>query len=176
MRVIGIDPGLKNTGFAIIEVYSKLNNRSLNRGKLVEFGGNYIDVLEFGVIKTNPKQTLEERLFKIFSEVSCLMKKYSPQKLILEKLYSHYAYPMTAILMGYARGVIMLSAGMAKADIIGLSATKVKKAVTGRGNASKDQVNRMIKNIFKGYNVSNVYDISDALALVLADISIKKLN
>ncbi len=172
MKIIGVDPALKNTGFAAVEAF----DNTVNFPDIISFTGKYLKILETGVIKSSAKDSLEYRVLKIFNEISVLIEKYSPDKLVIEKLYSHYNHPTTAILMGHARGVILLAAEIAKVKVISLSATKVKKSVTGRGNASKLQINRMVKHIFKKNNISDSYDITDSLALVLASINLNSKN
>ena len=93
MRILGIDPGLGITGYGLVEVKSR----------------NF-KLLEAGVIRTSGSDTLEARINKIYEGVKSLIEEFRPQALVLEKLYSHYKHPMTAILMGHARGAICLLA------------------------------------------------------------------
>jgi len=176
MRIIGVDPGLENTGFAIAEIYDNICHKDLNEADLIRFSGSYIRLLKIGVIKNSPNSNLGGRLLKIFNEISRLIEEYPAEKLVLEKIYSHYLHPVTSISIGYARGVVVLAAQLSKVNIIDISATKAKKAVTGKGNASKHQVNRIIAYIFSHYNIPENYDITDAIALVLAQVSISKVK
>lgn len=151
MRILGIDPGLCITGYGLIEV-----------------GPKGIKLIEAGVVRTSSKEKVEARIEKIYEGIKGLVKESKPDVLVLEQLYSHYRHPTTAILMGHARGAICLLAKQAGAELVGYSATRVKKAVTGAGHASKYQMQRMIQNLFNMRSAPNPPDISDALALAVA--------
>lgn len=149
MRILGIDPGLQTTGYGIIE------DRNLK-------------IVEAGVIKTTANTPIQNRLKKIFDSVSDIIEEHRPAVLVLEKIYSHYKHPTTAILMGHARAVICLACGINGVNLISYPSTKIKKAVTGNGHASKQQVQRMVQNVFKLKNLPDPVDVSDALAMTVA--------
>ena len=86
----------------------------------------------------------------------------------LEKIYSHYRHPTTAIIMGHARGVLCLAAGLSGIRVKSMPASRVKKAVTGNGRASKIQVNGMVRRILGIKEELKPVDVSDALAVALA--------
>ncbi len=153
MRILGIDPGLNITGYGVI---------NQNKEK--------IDVIEAGVIRTSSKQDLKTRLNIIYSQVSDLIKETHPEACVLEKLYSHYKHPMTAILMGHARGIIVLASAVSKLTLINYPAKTVKRAVTGNGNASKQQVQQVIEGCLGLGKSSGPLDVTDALALCLTHI------
>lgn len=157
MRILGIDPGLGITGYGAIEVES-----------------HSFKLLEAGVIRTSGKEVIETRIDKIYEGVQGLIEEFKPQALVLEKLYSHYKHPTTAILMGHARGAICLLAKQYGVTLVGYSATRVKKAVMGVGHASKYQMQRMMQDFFKFKIVPNPPDISDALALAIAHAYISR--
>jgi crossover junction endodeoxyribonuclease RuvC len=149
MRILGIDPGLQTTGYGIIE------DRNLK-------------IVEAGVIKTAANTPIQNRLKKIFDSISDIIEEHKPAVLVLEKIYSHYKHPTTAILMGHARAVICLACGINGVNLISYPSTKIKKAVTGNGHASKQQVQRMVQNVFKLKNLPDPVDVSDALAMTVA--------
>ncbi len=149
MRILGIDPGLQTTGYGIIE------DRNLK-------------IVEAGVIKTTANTPIQNRLKKIFDSISDIIEEHKPAVLVLEKIYSHYKHPTTAILMGHARAVICLACGINGVNLISYPSTKIKKAVTGNGHASKQQVQRMVQNVFKLKNLPDPVDVSDALAMTVA--------
>ena len=157
MRIIGVDPGLNCTGFGIVE----------NKGKETK-------VILAGVIKTSPKELIQDRLNKIYSHTLDIISEHKPDILVLEKLYSHYKHPTTVISLGYARGAICLACGQAKIPIKDYSAKRIKKAITGGGNASKHQVQRMIQHLLKLKELPTPDDISDALALALGYLYLNK--
>lgn len=159
MRIIGIDPGLDVTGYGIID-----DDRHKFR------------LLEAGIIKTSHKRPLQQRLKKIHQGISELIKRYKPKVLALEELYSHYKHPTTAILMGHSRGVACLAGGENNIPVISYPAKRIKKAVTGNGNASKDQVQRMVENIL-GLSETNIpLDVTDALAVAITHSYVKRVT
>lgn len=159
MRILGIDPGLGITGYGIID-------DDKNRFRLVEAG----------VIKTSREKPLEQRLKKIYQGVSELIKRYNPKVLVLEELYSHYKHPTTSILMGHGRGAVCLAGGENNMPVINYPAKRIKKAVTGNGNASKDQVQKMIENILGIDAVRIPLDVTDALAVAITHSYVKRVN
>ncbi|MDP3786236.1 MAG: crossover junction endodeoxyribonuclease RuvC [Candidatus Omnitrophota bacterium] len=153
MRILGVDPGLCITGYGVIET-----------------GPRSFKLLEAGVIRTSAKEKIDARVAKIYEGLKSLVEEFKPEALVLEQLYSHYKHPTTAILMGHARGVICLLAKQYGIKLAGYSATRVKKAVTGAGHASKYQMQRMVQNIFNMRSVPDPADIADALALAVAHV------
>lgn len=160
MVVIGIDPGLEITGYGIV-------SKILDTDKLKE---NRFRVLATGIISTSRKNLINERITKIFHEIAALINKYKPEILVLEEIYSHYKHPKTAILMGHARGAIFLAASLNNIPVKSFSATHLKKIIVGRGDASKQQVKKMIEYLLNIKNSISSYDITDALSLCLAYI------
>ena len=161
MRILGIDPGLNVTGYGIIETQSRSKTEN-------------IKLLQGGFIKTQAKRPIFERLNEIHKGVVEIVEEFKPDTLILEKLYSHYRHPITAILMGHARGVICLVCAETKIPLVSYSATRIKKAITGKGNASKYQVKMMVTSFLKLSNSPECTDISDALALAIAHVYISR--
>jgi len=149
MRILGIDPGLGTTGYGIIE------DRTFK-------------LIEAGVIRTRPKTPIQERIKKIFDEISGIIEEHRPQVLVLEKIYSHYKHPTTAILMGHARAMACLVCGKFDVKLINYPSTKIKKAVTGNGHASKLQVQRMVQDLLKLKKAPEPVDVSDALAMAIS--------
>ncbi len=157
MRIIGVDPGLKCTGFGVIE-----HKDSQTR------------VITAGVVKTSSKESIENRLNKIYSHTLDIILEHKPKLLVLEKLYSHYKHPTTAISLGYARGVVCLACGQAKIPVKSYSAKRIKKAITGKGNASKYQIQHMIQRLLRLDKLPSPFDVSDALALALGYLYLNK--
>ncbi len=150
MRVIGIDPGLNITGYGILDD----NDRQ-------------IKLVEAGVIRTKAKADMGDRLREIGAELGEIISQCSPEVLAIEDLYSHYAHPKTAIIMGHARGVILLKAAEAGLPIFPYAATRVKKSLTGNGRAPKEQVQLMIRSTLGLAQVPEPPDVADALAIAL---------
>ena len=151
MRIVGIDPALCVSGYGV-----------------VDFIKNNLLLVEAGVITTSARDPLPERLERIFGAVISLIKDTKPHVIVLEKLYAHYRHPTTAYLLGQARGVICLACAKEKIPLIEYAATRVKKAVVGKGLAPKYQVQRVVMNMLNLKQPPKYSDITDALALAIA--------
>lgn len=149
MRILGIDPGLGTTGYGIIE------DRTYR-------------VVEAGVIRTRSKTPIQDRISKIFDQISDIISEYKPDVLVLEKIYSHYKHPTTAILMGHARAMACLVCGKHDVRLVNYPSTKIKKAITGNGHASKSQVQRMVQDYLKLSKLPEPPDVADALAMAIS--------
>ena len=149
-RILGIDPGLNVTGYAVID--------AAERGPIV---------CEAGVIRGRDRMSLTSRLDDIHRGLSEVIEQWQPGVMSLEQLYSHYQRPRTAILMGHARGVICLAAVQAKIEVHHYSATNVKKTITGNGRASKRQIQLAMAREFGLREAPEPADVADALAIAL---------
>ena len=85
----------------------------------------------------------------------------------VEEIYSHYAHPRTAILMGHARGVILQKCARAHIEVKSFAATRIKKSITGHGRASKEQMQRTIQTILGLPELPSPPDVADAMAAAL---------
>ncbi len=149
-RVLGVDPGLNITGYAVLDI-----------------GRSEPSIIEAGAIRTNAKASMAERIYQLHKELAEVIAEHSPDTAAIEQLYAHYKHPQTAILMGHARGVMLLACQQAGIGIKSVSATKVKKSLTGNGHASKLQVQRSIQAVFKLAELPEPPDVADALAIAL---------
>lgn len=149
MRILGIDPGLRITGYGVVEW--KL------RPALVAGG----------VIRLHEKTSLAERLLELETELEGLLDEYRPDIFAVEQLYAHYAHPRTSILMGHARGVILLAAQRRGIRIEQFPANRVKQAVVGHGHASKGQMQRAIQALWNLEKPPEPADVADALAVAV---------
>ncbi|MDD5565842.1 MAG: crossover junction endodeoxyribonuclease RuvC [Candidatus Omnitrophica bacterium] len=150
MKILGIDPALTITGYGIIN-----------------FNGTQLRLLKAGALITTPKESLPERLEKIYDGVLRLIKEHVPDVMVLEKLYAHYRHPTTAYLLGEARGVVCLACAKSKLALVEYAATRVKKSVVGRGHASKFQVEKMVVTMLGLRTLPRYADVTDALALAI---------
>ena len=155
MRILGIDPGLQVTGYGIIE----------DKG---------FKLVEAGVIRTTTNTPVQDRITKIFDEISKIVEEHRPEVLVLEKIFSHYKHPTTAILMGHARAMACLVCGKFDVQLINYPSTRIKKAITGNGHASKVQVQRMVQSLLKLKSPPEPVDVSDALAMAISYCYIEK--
>ena len=158
MNVLGIDPGLVNTGYGII---SSINNN--------------FELIDYGVIKTNSKDKLSNRLKIIFNEVNQLINKYNPKVLSIEEIF-YSKNVKSSLLLGHARGVAMAAASVNEMLVYEFAARKVKQSLTGNGNAHKDQVRFMVKNLLKMNEAPKSEDASDALGIALCYMLQNKLE
>ena len=154
MRVLGIDPGLQVCGYACMET-------SIEGEKLIEAG----------VFKTPNDLPLAERLNRIACDINEILDNFQPDLVAVEELYSHYAHPKTAILMGHARGVILQKCAEASIEVKSFNATRIKKSITGNGRASKEQVQRTIQTILLLPEIPEPNDVADAIAAALCCVN-----
>ncbi len=158
MKVLRIDPGLGNTGYGII---SAVNNN--------------FELIEYGVIKTNSKDKLANRLKIIFNEVTNLISKHKPNILSIEEIF-YSKNVKSSLLLGHARGVAIAAASVNEILVYEYAARKIKQSLTGNGNAHKDQVRFMVKNLLKMDTIPKSDDASDALAIALCYLLQTKLE
>jgi len=151
MIILGIDPALAITGYGVIQVK-----------------GNCLVLQEAGIIQTQAKEDTSKRLDKIYRGIIKLIEDTHPHCLVLEKIYSHYRHPTTSYILGQARGVICLAAASKGIPFFEYSATRIKKAIVGKGLASKAQVQRMVANTLELKTLPRYMDVTDALALAIA--------
>lgn len=157
MRIVGIDPGLSITGYAVVE-------RSA-RG---------IVLIEAGMIRGRSRGDLAARLKEIHDGVADVTRTFQPAAMAIEELYSHYERPRTAILMGHARGVICLAAAQADVPVVSYSATQIKRLLTGNGRAPKSQMQRAICHEFGLAAPPEPPDVADAMALALCHLFLER--
>lgn len=149
MIILGVDPGSKNTGYGVIESE-----------------GNRLRRLAGGVIKTRPKALLSERLVTIYDELTEVIGKYQPDMICVEEAF--YAKNVhTTLVLGHARGVILLAAKKNGAELKEFAPREIKKALVGNGNADKSQVEYMVKIILGLPDEKVLSDMYDALAAAI---------
>jgi len=152
---LGIDPGLQVTGYGLVAVE-----------------GLSVRLIEAGTIEGGKAGLpLATRLRNLYEGMASLLAERRPRAMAMEQLYSHYAHPQTAILMGHARGVLSLAASLHEVPVFDYSATEVKASLTGNGRASKQQVQRAIRHSLRLEQEPRPADVSDALALALCHVS-----
>jgi crossover junction endodeoxyribonuclease RuvC len=165
LRILGVDPGLRVTGYAVIGVED------------ADRAAADVELIEAGVVRTpGPAEGIAARLRKIHDSLSELILELAPDVLVIEKLYAHYEHPTTAILMGHVRGVVCLLSGLHGVPLASMASTHVKKAITGRGHASKEQVQRMVQQTLSLKKMPEPADVADALAIALAWAASRKMQ
>ncbi len=148
-KIIGIDPGLKSTGYGIVRVKDKK-----------------IFYMASGTIITNPRDDESARLKDIFQGISEIVSKFQPTQAVVEKIFVNINASST-IALGQARGVAIAALAHHQMDIHELTPLEIKKSIVGTGRANKKQVQFMIKELLK-IQQSPGADASDALACIIA--------
>ncbi len=162
MKILGIDPGTIVTGYGIVEEGGKSDSGS---GRTVNSGLRH---LCSGEIRTDPKAPLPERLLEISKGLIEVMETHRPEGVSIESLF--FAKNVkSAMALGHARGVALLSAASFGLEVFEYSPMMIKQAVVGYGGATKEQVAIMVKKLL---NIDEVRgsDAADALAAAICHI------
>jgi crossover junction endodeoxyribonuclease RuvC len=152
-RILGIDPGLNTTGYAVIE-----SARPKPR------------IVEAGVIRSQQGRDgadLAKRIRSLYDGVIEIIDQLKPSVLVVEQIYSHYQHPRTAILMAHARGAILLAGTQRELPVVSYSATRIKKTISGNGRASKEQMQHAMLHEFNLPSLPEPHDVSDSLSVAL---------
>ncbi len=153
-RVLGIDPGLNITGYAVIEQGSR----------------NAFIIREAGVVRSRRGDTFERRIQEIHDGIAEVLSSNNVDLVALEQLFSHYDRPKTAIIMGHARGVICLAAAAAGCPVHSIEPTRVKKVMTGNGRAAKWQMQDAVRGQLGLQETPKPADVADAMAIALCGL------
>jgi crossover junction endodeoxyribonuclease RuvC len=149
MRILGVDPGLATVGFGI-----------------VDFDGNCFKTMEYGTVHSPAKAKTPDRLKMIYDDMCYIIEKYKPDEVAIEELFFN-ANVKTAIAVGQARGVLILSAANQSIPVYEYTPLQVKQAVVGYGRAEKIQVQQMVKSILGLDRMPKPDDAADALAIAI---------
>jgi len=149
--VLGIDPGTAVTGYGIVR----------------KEGRSQLTLVECGVIRTRPRDALAQRLAEIHEGVTELIRRHAPDVLCIEDIF--YARNVrTTVVLGHARGVILLAGAQAGLEIHEFPPTEIKKAVAGSGAATKLQVQFMVARLLRLKSAPQPADAADGVAAALA--------
>ena len=151
MRILGVDPGLRRTGYGVVDIKPQASIR----------------LLEIGTIEPDEKDLFERRILRVYTGLEKILDDQKPDVMVLEKLYAHYKHPATASVLGHVRGVICLLCAQKKIELIEHSVKRIRKSLVGNGNATKEQTRSLIVNLLKIKTEQLSLDASDALALAL---------
>ncbi|MHC5109322.1 MAG: crossover junction endodeoxyribonuclease RuvC [Planctomycetota bacterium] len=151
--VCGIDPGIGTTGYAVI--------RS---------GAGGVAVLDAGVCRFDASLPLPMRLRGVHEDIGSILAEHRPSVVAVEQLFSHYKHPQTAIIMGHARGVILLAAADLDCEVRSYSATRIKRSLTGNGRASKSQIQQAVQVDLGLASIPEPHDMADAMAIALCGL------
>lgn len=159
MRILGIDPALRTTGYGV-----------------VEGGRSRVRLIEAGVVAPRVRASLEDRLSELHAGIREVIVQTQPESVVIEELYTSYRNPLTAILMAHARGVLCLAAAQSGLAVHTLAHAHVKRALVGSGSARKGQVNAMVTQLLGLRRAPEPDDVSDALALALAFLNMQAVR
>lgn len=155
MKILGIDPGTRNTGVGLIEAQ-----------------GNHYKVLAYEVVRAKAKEAIAERLFTIHTELRRIIKEYDPDVVSLENVF--YGKDLKAMVkIGEARACAMLAASEHGVSVVEYAPAQIKKSVAGNGAATKDQMQQMVKRLLNLKEVPPP-DAADALAIAICHYHLGK--
>ena len=152
-RVIGIDPGLTATGYGIVEK----NNTDQK-------------VITYGTLSPSPGKNLYDKLAHIYDGICQIIRQHHPEDMAVEEVFFS-KNPRTALVLGQARGVILLAAAHRNLACFEYSPRKIKMSVVGNGNASKEQVKYMVQSLLMMPEAPVKFDVTDALAAALCHLN-----
>jgi crossover junction endodeoxyribonuclease RuvC len=147
--ILGLDPGTASTGYGVIS-----------------FCGNRLQALEYGVVETAAGSPLEQRLEKLFTEVTGVIERHRPDASAVEALFFN-ANVSSALAVGHARGVTLLACAQAGCAVFEYTPQQVKSAVVGYGRATKDQVMEMVRVLLGLAEVPTSDHAADALGVAI---------
>ena len=148
MRVLGLDPGLRHTGWGVIDV-----------------SGNRLKHVADGTVNSSPKAPLHDRLVELHDGLSEIIDRLAPDEAAVEDTFVN-KNPTSTLKLGLARGVVLLVPARAGLAVAEYGANHVKKSVVGAGHADKVQVQAMVGMLLPGINISSA-DAADALAVAI---------
>jgi len=157
MKVLGIDPGSRVTGYGIVE------------GR-----GNIVQHIDNGNIRPDTKLPFPKRLQTIFDTIKILIEKHKPDIVAIENLFVAKNV-RSSLILGHARGTAMVAASSADIDVVEYTPSEVKKAIVGTGGATKNQIQEMVKAIL-GLPEVACEDASDALAIAICHCNCARLE
>lgn len=156
---LGIDPGTATTGYGLV--------RRMPDGELVS--------VQYGILSTPKDGTPPARLEMLYDQLHDLLKKHKPDSAAVEKLFFSRNVT-TALAVGQARGVVLLSIQQAGIDVFEYTPSEVKQAVAGYGSAEKRQVQEMVRALLQLDSIPRPDDAADALAIAITHLNTKRYD
>ena len=148
MLVLGIDPGLRNMGWGIIETQ-----------------GNKLKYIDDGIVITNSKLDTPKRLVQLYNGLKKIIEEYHPEEAAVEETFVN-ANPVTSLKLGQARGIALFVPSKFGLNVTEYSPNLIKKSIVGSGHASKEQIQLLINIILPGCKFCSA-DSADALAAAI---------
>jgi crossover junction endodeoxyribonuclease RuvC len=159
MLVIGIDPGIASTGYGLIR----------------QSANDQLELVDYGVISTAAGKPLQVRLLDLYSELMAVLEHHLPDSAAVEEIYFQRNVK-TAIMVGQARGVTLLSLARKEISVDEYSPSEIKLAVSGYGNADKVQMQTMVKALLRMDHLPKPDDAADALAVAICHCHSQKMR
>ncbi len=148
MRLLGLDPGLRHTGWGVIDV-----------------SGNHLRHVANGVVSSDAALSLAERLVQILDGLAAVIAEHGPDEAAVEETFVN-KNPASTLRLGHARGIALLAPAKAGLSVAEYPANLIKKAVVGFGHASKEQIAMMVRTLLSGCEIAGP-DAADALAVAI---------
>ncbi len=148
LRLLGLDPGLRNTGWGVIDVT-----------------GNRLGHVANGVIRVAVEQSMAERLLALYQGLTEIIAAHRPGEAAVEETFVN-KNPNSTLKLGQARGVVLLAPALSGLPVAEYAANRIKKAVTGAGHAEKAQIQMMVERLLPGVPIDSP-DAADALAVAI---------
>jgi crossover junction endodeoxyribonuclease RuvC len=148
VRILGLDPGLRHTGWGVIEARD-----------------NRLRIVADGAVHTTPTAALAERLAELYEGLAAVIEVHAPHEAAVEETFVN-KNPHSTLKLGQARGIALLAPARAGLPVAEYQPTLIKKAVVGTGTARKDQVVMMVRTLLPGCTAETA-DAADALAVAI---------
>jgi crossover junction endodeoxyribonuclease RuvC len=148
MRLLGLDPGLRHTGWGVVDTV-----------------GNRLSYVADGVVHSRDGRPLAERLVELFRQLNAVLDTYAPQEAAVEETFVN-KNPASTLKLGVARGVALLAPAERGIPVFEYSTNLVKKSVVGVGHADKQQIQMMVRRLLPGCAIGSA-DAADALAVAI---------
>jgi len=167
IRILGIDPGLRITGYGCIDVDD--SGESLVEGGVFRLGRGKVEGA-----KVADAKTISARLAELDIDLRELIARLKPEVVAVEQLFAHPKHPATSIIMGHARGVILLAVRKAGLELLEIRPNEIKKSLTGFGHAKKRQLQAAVQAHFNLQEPPRPPDVADAVAIALCAANKRK--
>ncbi len=157
--ILGIDPGIGTTGYGVVG----------------EDAHGDVALVAYGAIETQPGAPMPERLQRLYGEMTAVLERYQPESVAVEQLFFGRNVT-TAIMVGQARGVVLLAAAQAGLQVYEYKPAEVKQALSGYGNADKRQMQEMVRMVLHLDHIPRPDDAADAVAVAVCHFHSARLR
>ncbi len=166
-RILGLDPGLNLTGYGCIDATPAGTPAIVEAGVLRLGRKSRANTTANEGTTSRDARSISSRLVELFADLTEAIERMTPDLVAIEQVFAHWKHPATGVVMGHARGVMLLAVARAGLELVELRPNEVKKSLTGHGHASKGQMQRAIQGVFGLEAPPSPPDVADALAIAL---------